>query len=85
MHLENIIDTMKPCPLCGSEAAEENWTAASEIRGTCWQDGYLECSNPDCFHGVSIHIDSDVTRNASELLEELWDKMADHIKNRVLG
>ena len=83
VHLENIIDTMKPCPLCGSEAAEEQWSAASEIRGTCWQDGYLDCSNPECHHGVSIHIDSDVTHNASELLEALWDKMTEYVKKPI--
>lgn len=71
---------MKLCPLCGSEAAEEEWSACSEIRGTCWQDGYLECSNPDCFHGVSIHIDSDLTSNGSELLEKLWDMMSEYVR-----
>lgn len=70
---------MKPCPLCGTENPIEDWTAASEIRGTCWQTGSLDCSNKECFHGVSVSIDSDLTRAGSELLEELWDRMAEHL------
>ena len=71
---------MKPCPLCGSPPADEDWTAASEIHGTCWQDGRLDCSNPECHHGVGVSIDSDVTRDASELLERMWDIMAEYVR-----
>ena len=69
---------MKPCPLCGTENPVEDWTAASEILGICWQTGSLDCSNKECFYGVSVSIDSDLTRAGSELLEELWDRMAEH-------
>lgn len=70
---------MKPCPLCGTENPIEDWSAGSEIRGTCWQTGSIECRNKDCLHSVLITIDSDLTRNGSNLLEELWDKTAEYI------
>lgn len=69
---------MKPCPICKTENPEEQWSACSEIRGTCWQTGSLDCSNPECYHGVSVSIDSDLTPHGSTLLENLWDLMADH-------
>lgn len=74
---------IKPCPLCGSPP-KEYWGAASEIYGTCWQTGSLDCSNKECYHGVTVEIDSDLTCNASELLEELWNLMAEDRFNRTM-
>lgn len=67
---------MKVCPACGSMPEEEHWGACSEIKGTCWQTGSIDCSNPECHHGVAISIDSDIMKSCSTLLEEMWDLAA---------
>lgn len=68
---------VKPCPLCGTENPKEEWSAAAEMRGETWQDGYLECTKPFCCHSVDVTINSDKIVRGSDLLVDLWNLTCD--------
>ena len=43
------------CPECDSTTLEYHSTAASEIYGSCWQSGWIQCSRCE-FEGPSVRI-----------------------------
>jgi hypothetical protein len=73
---------LKPCATCGTPNPEMDWSACSEIRGTCWQDGHVSCANPECHVDIHISIDGDINAHYDEFLIAKWNHLQDSI-NRV--
>jgi len=66
---------LKPCPFCGSVNLAEESTGASEIKGVCYQTGWIECN--DCGAcGKPAETNDGDTPVTYEAVREAWNRRA---------
>lgn len=59
------------CPFCGGEV-EEDWSACAEIRGSCFQTGWIECKK--CDYSIMLFDGCTDDVNACKILADKWNK-----------
>lgn len=66
---------LKPCPFCGSVNLAEESTGTSEIKGVCYQTGWIECN--DCGAcGKPAETNDGDTPVTYDAVREAWNRRA---------
>lgn len=63
-----------PCPFCGSEDVEENYSNVSFIQGTDYQDGSIDCNQ--CGANVFKEAHGNAVDSLSDRLVKAWNRRA---------